>query len=239
MRVNFSNIFSNKKMQIVILAAGRGTRMNELTENIPKPMLEINKKPILAYKLEALPGEIDEVIFVVGYLGNQIQKYFGDFYAGKKISYVVQEELNGSGGAVYLVKDLIKSDFVVMMGDDLYMKDDIAKIINYDFAVLGFEVDNPRKFGILHLDNNGNLEKIVEKPDISGPALANIGLYKFNRKIFEYPMTISERGEYEIIQPLSLLANDFPVRVEKAENWFPIGNPEDLKKAEKIIDKFI
>ncbi|KKQ79283.1 MAG: hypothetical protein UT03_C0063G0001, partial [Candidatus Moranbacteria bacterium GW2011_GWD2_38_7] len=65
-------------MQIVILAAGRGTRMKDLTDNVPKPMLQINGKPILAYKLEALPEEIDEVIFVVGYFGNQIQQYFGE-----------------------------------------------------------------------------------------------------------------------------------------------------------------
>lgn len=167
-------------MQIVILAAGRGTRMNELTDEVPKPMLEIKGKPILAYKIEALPKEIDEVIFVIGYLGNQIQKYFGDLYAGKKISYAVQENLNGTGGAVHLVKDLIKDDFLVMMGDDLYIRDDVARIMKHDFALLGLEVDDPRKFGVLYLNENGDLENIVEKPNIPGPAFANIALYKLN-----------------------------------------------------------
>lgn len=226
-------------MQIVILAAGRGTRMNELTAEVPKPMLEIKGKPILAYKIEALPEEIDEVIFVVGYLGNQIQKYFGESYTGKKISYVVQEELNGTGGAVHLVKDLIKNDFLVMMGDDLYSKDDVSRLIEHELAVLGLEVEDPRKFGVIYLNEEGNLEKIVEKPDIDGPALVLVGLYKLNKRFFDYPMTLSERGEYEIIQPITLMSKDFPIKVEKATSWFPIGNPEDLKKAEGIIDKFI
>ncbi|MDD5396824.1 MAG: nucleotidyltransferase family protein [Candidatus Moranbacteria bacterium] len=226
-------------MQIVILAAGRGTRMKDLTDSVPKPMLEIKGKPILAYKIEALPEKVEEVIFVVGYLGGQIQEYFGDSYAGKKISYVVQEQLNGTGGAVQLVKDLIKDDFLLMMADDLYMKKDVEKLMHHDLAMLGLEVDDPKKFGIIYLNKDGNLKNIIEKPDISGPAFANIALYKLNKKFFDYPMTLSERGEYEIIQPISSMAQDFSFHVEKATDWFPIGNPEDLKKAEDIIDKFI
>lgn len=226
-------------MQIVIMAAGRGTRMSDLTDYVPKPMLKINEKPILAYKLEALPDEVDEVIFIIGYLGNKIQEYFGDFYAGRKISYVVQEKLNGTGGAIALARDLIEDDFLVMNGDDLYSKSDIEKLLQYDLAVLGFEVNDPWKFGVIFLDENRNLEKIVEKPNIVGSALVLTGVYKLNKKFFNYPMTVSKRGEYEVIQPISLMAKDFPVHVEKATEWFPIGNPEDLKKAADIIDKFI
>ena len=226
-------------MQIVILAAGRGTRMKDLTDNVPKPMLEINNKPILAYKLEALPEEINEVIFVIGYLGNQIQQYFGDFYGGRNISYVVQEVLNGSGGALELAKDLLKNDFLVMMGDDLYMKNDIQEIMKHDLAVLGLEVDEPNRFGIIHLSELGNLVGVIEKPEISGPALANIALYKLNKKFFDYPLVSIGKGEFGLPQTLALMAREFPVHVEKASGWFPIGNPEDLEKAIDVIDKFI
>ena len=226
-------------MQIVILAAGRGTRMKDLTDNVPKPMLQINSRPILAYKLEALPEKIDEVIFVIGYLGNQIQQYFGDFYCGRKISYVVQQELNGSGGALNLVKDLLRDDFLVMMGDDLYMRDDIINCMSRDLAVLGFEVNNPNKFGIISLDDSGNLAAIIEKPEMSGPALANIALYKLNKKFFDYPMVSIGRGEYGLPQTIALMANEYPVNVIRATDWFPIGNPDDLEKATLVIDKFI
>lgn len=226
-------------MQIVILAAGRGTRMKDLTDNVPKPMLKINGKPILAYKLEALPSEIDEVIFVVGYLGNLIQQFFGNTYAGKKISYVVQEELNGTGGALELAKDFLAEDFLVMMGDDLYMRSDIERCLKNDLAVLGLEVDSPNKFGIIALNSQGNLQEIVEKPEIPGPALANIALYKLNKKFFDYPMTSIGNGEYGLPQALALMAKDYPVKVEKATGWMPIGSPEDLEKAGKVIHKFV
>lgn len=227
-------------MQIVILAAGRGTRMKDLTDNVPKPMLEIKGKPLLAYKLEALPEEIDEVIFVIGYLGNQIQKYFGNSYAGKKISYAVQEELNGGGGALLVAKDLLKDEFIVMMGDDLYRKEDIERVMKYEFGLLGLEVDDPTRFGIISLNNEGNLAEVVEKPNIPGPALANIALYKLNKKFFDYPLVyVNEREGYTVPQTLATVAKDFPVHVEKATEWFPISNPEHLKEAEKVIDKFI
>ena len=72
-------------MQVVILAAGHGTRMEELTTRVPKPMLDVAGKPLLEYKLEALPDEIDEIVIVTGYLGDFIKRHFGSSYIGKKI----------------------------------------------------------------------------------------------------------------------------------------------------------
>lgn len=214
--------------------------MNELTDEVPKPMLQIKGKPILAHKIEALPTEIDEVIFVIGYLGDQIQEYFGDSYAGKKISYVVQEKLNGTGGAVHLVKDLIRDDFLVMMGDDLYAKKDVEKMMRHKLAILGFEILSPKKFGVISLDEKGNLKETIENLNVDGRALVNTGFYKLNENFFDYPsVKFGEKGELGLPQGLSLMAKDLPVIVEKATAWFPIGNPDDLKKAEKIIDKFI
>ena len=226
-------------MQIVILAAGRGTRMKDLTDSVPKPMLQIKGKPILAYKLEALPAEIDEVIFVIGYLGDKIQQFFGDSYAGKKILYVVQQELAGSGMALALAKDLLREEFLVMMGDDLYMREDVERCMKNDLAVLGMEVNNPNQFGIITSNEKGQLLEIVEKPEIPGPALASIALYKLNKKFFEYPMVAIGKGEYGLPQTLALMAKDHPVQVVKATGWFPIGSPDDLEKAQEVIDKFI
>lgn len=227
-------------MQIVILAAGRGTRMGELTKDVPKPMLKINSKPILAHKIDALPSEIDEVIFVIGYLGNKIREYFGESYGGRKISYFVQEELNGTGGAVHLAKDLIEDEFLVMMGDDLYMKDDIIRMLKCDLAILGMDVSNPEKFGVITLDDNGNLKETVENLGVCGIALINTGLYKLNKNFFTYPLVqLSGRSEFGLPQGLALMAKDFQVKVEKATDWFPIGNPEDFEKAQEIIGKFV
>ena len=107
-------------MQALILAAGRGTRMQDLTNEVPKPMLTVHGKTLLARKLEVLPPQIDEVIFIVGYQGDLIREAFGSEYNGRRISYVEQETLNGTMGAVTLAKPYITGKFIVMMGDDLY-----------------------------------------------------------------------------------------------------------------------
>ncbi len=212
--------------------------MKNLTDNVPKNMLLIKGKPILAWKLEALPTEIDEVIFIIGYLGQQIKDYFGNSYDGKKISYSVQEKLNGSGGALHLVKGLVENDFLVMNGDDLYLKKDVENILKYDLAMLGLEINASDKFGVISFDENGNLKEIIEKGKVVGSALANVGLYKLNKKFFDYPLVPIGNEEFGLPQTLVLMAKEFPVHVEKATDWFAIGDPEQLEKAQEIIDKF-
>lgn len=226
-------------MQAVILAAGRGTRMKNLTDEIPKPMLKIKNKPILEHKLNALPDEVDEIIFVVGYRRGKIEEYFGDNFNGKKITYVLQENLNGTGGAVHLVKDLVRDKFLVMMGDDLYHKEDIENILKYDNAILACETDNPSQFGVFKIDESGHLLEIVEKPIDPPSNLINTGLYALTKNFFNYDLVPISETEFGLPQTIAKMARDFPVKIVKTDKWQPIGNPEDLKAAEKILEKFL
>lgn len=226
-------------MQAIILAAGRGTRMGELTKETPKPMLKINNKPILEYKLNALPEEITEVIFIIGYLGEAIKNYFGDFYGGRKIHYVEQKNLDGSGAAVHLAKDILKDKFLVMMGDDLYHKDDLKNIIKHDLAVLAREVEDPTHFGIIETNENGNLINIIEKPKESENKLANIGVYMLNDKFFDYDFGYTDSGETNLPLTIAKMSDNHIIKIEKANDWFAIGYPEDLEKAEKESHKFL
>lgn len=224
-------------MQAVILAAGLGTRMKEFTKDNTKVMLSVKNKPILAYKIENLPDEIDEVVMIVGYKKEQIIDYFGDNYKGRKIRYVVQEKLDGTGGAIRLVKDIVQDNFLVVCGDDLYGREDIKKIIKEKLAVLAYEVDDPERFGILKTDAEGNLVEIIEKPEKFVGRLANTGAYVFSKKIFDYDMPLTTKGEYYLTDALTGLAKDYPVKVVRAGIWQSIGKPEDLEKAEKIIEQ--
>src|SRR3989344_511325 len=127
-------------MQAVILAAGKGTRMGDLTKNTPKPLLKIGNKTILEQTLESLPEEIEEVILVIGYLGEQIKNLIGGSFAGKKVTYVEQKELKGTADAIFECKDLLRGRFLVLMGDDLYNKRDLENLIKSPLAILVSEV---------------------------------------------------------------------------------------------------
>jgi bifunctional UDP-N-acetylglucosamine pyrophosphorylase/glucosamine-1-phosphate N-acetyltransferase len=213
--------------------------MKNLTTNNNKNMLKVNGKPILKYKLDSLPKEIDEVIFVIGYHGDDIKNQFGENYKGIKISYVVQKRLNGTGGAIHKAKKLLKGKFLVIYGDDLYHRDDIEEIMKYDLAVLAKEIDDVTKFGILKTDKDGNLINIIEKPKTSKSKLAAIGLFVLNKNFFKYKLISVGGGEFGLPQTLATMSKDHQIKIVKARRWHPIGNPEDIKSAEKNLHKFI
>ncbi|HOW60824.1 MAG TPA: nucleotidyltransferase family protein [Candidatus Moranbacteria bacterium] len=226
-------------MQAVILAAGKGTRMQPLTYDIPKAMLLVKEKPILEYTINFLPEIVDEVIIVINHLGDQIQKYFGDEFNGRKIKYVVQEKLNGTGGAVHTCKDLLKGKFMVVMGDDLYYKEDLKDLLNYELAILAFEVEDSTRFGVLKTDESGHLIEIIEKPQLKEKALISTNAFVLNEKFFDYDLVPISETEFGLPQTLAKMAQDYPVKILQALQWLPVGYPEDIKKAEEVIDKFI
>lgn len=225
-------------MQSVILAAGNGKRMGDITQKVPKPMIKIKGKPILEHKIKALPKEIDEVIIVVGHLGSQITDHFKNNFDGRKISYFFQEKLDGTGGAVHLAKDAVREKFLVMMGDDLYHRKDVEKMLQHDLAVLACEVDGASRFGTLEIDSQGHLVDIIENSERSENKLVNTGLYLLNKNFFEYNLVALSNGEFGLPQTLVKMSDRHDIKIEKATLWHPIGLSEDLKKAEEIIHKF-
>jgi len=224
-------------MQIVILASGKGKRMGDLAKAVPKSMLKIKGKPILEHKLDALPKEIDEIIFVIGYKGEFIMNHFKRNFNGRKIIYVFQRNLNGTAAALHLAKNVLNDRFLVMMGDNLYHKKDIKKMIKHDLAILGYEVEDITQFGIIRTDKKGYLAGIAEKPKRSDSRLANAGLYMLNKNFFNQDL-VSIGGEFGLPQTLSSMAASHKIKVEKASLWHKIANQEDLRKAEEIIHKF-
>ena len=213
--------------------------MNGLTKAIAKPMLKIKGCPILEHKINALPKKIKEVIFIVGYRSEHILAHFKRYYNGRRIIYVFQHKINGTGGALHFAKSILKDKFLVMMGDDLYHKKDLAEIINYDLAVMGYEVDDPSQFGVIRTNGSGHMIEVIEKPKRSRYKLANTGVYMLNKKFFDYELVPIGNGEFGLPQTLGLMARDHKIKVVKARAWHPIGNPEDLKSAEENLYKFI
>lgn len=209
--------------------------MGGLTDEIPKPLLRVLGKTLLEQKLEALPASISEVIFVVGYLKEQIMSFFGEEWRGMRIRYVVQDTLNGTDGAVRLVRDMVWDKFMVLMGDDLYTKEDLERMLLYPFAILAQEVTDPRPLSILKTDEYGNLQSVEEKVVFDGPRLMNAGAYVLGREFFDYEPVSIGNGEFGLPQTLAVIAKDRLVKVVKATGWLAVGSPEDLIKAEEFF----
>ena len=226
-------------MQAVILAAGRGKRMGDLTNDTPKPMLQIHGRPILEYTLLNLPQEITEVIIIVGYNGEKIKEYFGEKFRGRKIRYAWQQRLDGTAGALFQVRKMLKGRFLVLNGDDFYHSEDLTRAIRHDFCILAKEVDDPGKFGVMELDEQDHLVRIIERPEKPPTNLVNIGAYSLDKRIFYYePVAINER-EFGLPQTMVQMARNHKIKVEKAKFWHPCNTREDVERAKEGLKQFI
>ncbi len=227
-------------MYCVILAAGLGTRMGILTENCPKPMLLIHEKPKLAYSIEMLPDVVTDVVLVVGYLKEQIMEYFGQWYEGRRIHYIVQEIYNGTAGAVQLCNDVIdEENFLVIMGDDLYMRGDLEKLLQYDQSLLATRTLQAENFGLVDTDDEKYLTVVMERPHDKKNGLVNTGAYFLSKKYFEAKMVQISSNEYGLPQTLVSMYPVCKTKVVEAKKWLAIGTPEDLRCAQEEIFTFI
>ena len=220
-------------MDAVILAAGLGTRLRPYTLETPKPLLPVRGRPILDWALGSLPPSVDRVVVVVNYLAEQIEAYLSRQTHIKEWAVVRQEQPRGTGDALRSCREYIRSNhFLTLNGDDLYGAADLAALALCRAGVLVREVDKPRQFGIAFLKPDGTLERLVEKPDLDGRRLANTGAYAFPREVFDTELKLSARGEYEITDYVTALAQSGTVHIVEATFWLPIGTVEVWQKAQ-------
>jgi NDP-sugar pyrophosphorylase family protein len=226
----------------VILAAGRGTRMGELTEDLPKPMLRIGGRPILEHLLERLiKAGYSEALIVTGYRAELIEDYFKNYRL--PVRFVRQPVLNGTATAALLARAFVGSaDFLLTFGDILADASVYREILNKlrqepaAEAILGVkEVDDPYQGAAVYADSEGRVTRIVEKPPrgASSTHWNSAGIYAFRTSIFEQLQRApkSPRGEYELTSGVSQLIESgkllrlFPI----VGPWRDIGRPEDLE----------
>jgi bifunctional UDP-N-acetylglucosamine pyrophosphorylase/glucosamine-1-phosphate N-acetyltransferase len=219
----------------IILAAGLGTRLRPHTEHTPKPLLPIRGRPILDWALGALPARVDRVLVVVHYLAEQIEAYLRSQKHFTTWEVVRQEQPRGTGDALRSCRAQLRpGPFLVLNGDDLYGADDLAKLAECRAGLLVHPVDEPWRFGIARLKDDGTLARLDEKPKLTGRHLANTGAYAFPPEVFGTELTVSARGEYEITDYVTALAGPGTVQVVPASFWLPIGTVEAWQAAEKV-----
>lgn len=222
--------------KVVIAAAGRGTRMQGLSKDKPKHLIEVNGKPFLHYLLGNLKkAGLEDIIIVVGYKKEVLEKFVHKY--DSNITIINQfEKLGdeyGTACPIKCVEDLVGNEqFLSVCGDDLYSVSDLKNIMEDDeyHYIAGTEDENPETKGVLITDN-GYLEKIIEKPKEFVGNLVNTGMYKFTPEIFEIVkgVRLSPRGEYELTDSISYLAKQKKVKVKKIKDyWLEFTRPEDV-----------
>lgn len=229
-----------KVTKAVILAAGKGTRMKELTNDLPKPMLEVRGKPILRHIVEGLRAAgVTDFCIVVGYRADVVREFFGDGSKfGVRVTYETQVVQDGTGRVVELAKTFAGSDaFVLSYGDILIAPENYARLADIGEAegivTVKHNEGEIAKGGCVVVNDRFELTDLVEKP--AGPAPSpwyNAGVYTFRPSIFDFTakLKLSPRGEYELTDAIRDLAQSGrTVRVvELTGDWADVRDPDVL-----------
>jgi dTDP-glucose pyrophosphorylase len=243
----------------VILAAGKGTRMRELTADLPKPMLRVHGKPILEHIITGVAAAgIDEFCIVTGYRADVIESYFADGSRWSvRVQYVRQTVQDGTGKAPELAREFVGADpFLLTYGDILVQPPTYAKMRTrftqgeFSGLVTVTPGQDVTQGGINFFDADFCLQRIVEKPTPDQvqkvraqgwlpqgqPVWYNAGIYIFRPALFAHTAQLSKssRGEYELPDAInSMLAAGHRIAgLEVADRWVDVRDPEVLRQLE-------
>ncbi len=225
-------------MKAVIPAAGIGKRLRPHTYSLPKALLFVAGKPILAHILDDVSRlGVSSIALIVGYKGDLIEEYVRAKHPELQVDFVYQEERLGIGHAVNMTRQAVdKGEPLLIILGDTIIKTDLETVVKADCNVLGVkEVEDPRRFGVCELDG-GRIVKLIEKPEVPPSNLALVGLYylKDPALLFEclkeeIEKDIRTRGEYQITDALQMMIDrgaEFKPHVIDA--WFDCGKPDAL-----------
>lgn len=230
----------------VVLAAGRGTRMQALTDDCPKPMLPLAGRPMLAHQLDRLAAAgVGRACVVIGYKGHLVREYFAQHPPRVELSYAVQETPNGTGSAALLAREFVAGgSFLLTFGDILVGPTAYSNIFalapGADLVLATKTVDDPYRGGAVYVSGI-RVVRIVEKPP-KGTSTTNhtsAGIYLFGQGIFGHLAGLrpSNRGEYEITDAIqaAVTAGERVLCHEVSGYWRDVGRPEDLAPASAYV----
>ena len=247
-------------MKAVILAAGKGTRMRDLTNDVPKPMLKVHGKPILEHIITGvLSAGIQDIFIVTGFRAEAIEQYFGTGAEwGANVSYGRQIIQDGTGKAPELAKAFIgRSPFLLTYGDILVKPETYAQMLKryhagaFSGVITVTAGEDVTKGGLNFFDEEFCLKRLVEKPNAvqleqlkregwikpNQPVWYNAGIYVFKPAVFDYTARLqkSPRGEYELTDAIigMLETGHKFAGLEVPGRWVDVRDPEVLAALEK------
>ncbi|HET8655944.1 MAG TPA: sugar phosphate nucleotidyltransferase [Longimicrobiaceae bacterium] len=227
-------------MKVVIPLAGKGTRLRPHTHVTPKPLLRVADKPVMSYILDDLRDlGVHEAVFVTGHLKEKVESYVREQYPEFRAHFVEQPVQNGTAGAVELAKPFIDEDVLILFVDTLFDADlSIVQHLPEDVAGVIWvkEVEDYQRFGVVVPDENGFMQRIVEKPSEPISKLANIGLYYIRdwKLLFEGIDHVMKSqpgpgGEYFLTDAFQyMIDHGAKLKTVEVEGWYDAGKPETL-----------
>ncbi|RLI90666.1 MAG: hypothetical protein DRO94_05075 [Candidatus Altiarchaeales archaeon] len=231
-------LIGNMVKRAVILAGGKGTRMRPFTYEIPKPLIPVQGKPLLQHIIELLRKyEIRDIIISTGYLGSKIVEYFGNGNKfGVRIEYVEEDKELGTAGPLNLMRDKLKSTFLMFNGDVL-ANIDIHDLIRFHhehnaLATIALTpVKDPSRFGVARLRGNKILE-FIEKPEKTTKSkLINAGVYVLEPEVIDYVPEGKAMIEHDVFPKLAAEGKLYGYPFDG--QWFDTGTPEAYERAIK------
>jgi UDP-N-acetylglucosamine diphosphorylase / glucose-1-phosphate thymidylyltransferase / UDP-N-acetylgalactosamine diphosphorylase / glucosamine-1-phosphate N-acetyltransferase / galactosamine-1-phosphate N-acetyltransferase len=254
------SVFTFARMKAVILAAGKGTRMRELTSALPKPMLKVQGKPILEHIIEGiLAAGIRDIFIVTGFRAEVVEAHFGDGSQwGARIAYGRQLVQDGTGKAPEVAKAFVgDSPFLLTYGDILVKPETYQQMVRrfHEAAFSGVITVTPgqdvTQGGLNFFDERFCLKRLIEKPSPqqveqlrkegwlkpNDPVWYNAGIYIFKPVVYEFTARLekSPRGEYELTDAISALvsAGHVLAGLEIQGRWVDVRDPEVLSSLDR------
>jgi glucose-1-phosphate thymidylyltransferase len=223
------------EMNAIIPVAGIGKRLRPHTLSVPKALLMVGGKPIIGHILDKLkPLKLNRIIFIVGYMGDKIREHVGENYNFDAV-YVEQKEQLGLGHAIWLSKEFTENEPCIIVYGDTIFDGTIPVDLTVDGLIGVKSVDDPRRFGIVELEN-GFIKKLIEKPEqpISNLTIVGVNLIRNSRLLFESLDHIIEgekrtSGEFQLTDALDLMvSNGARFKTFPIDKWFDCGKVETL-----------
>lgn len=237
-------------MKLIIPMAGYGSRLRPHTYTKPKPLLEVAGKPILQHILDGLSSlKFSEVIFITGPMKEQIEEFVSENYPFKS-RFIPQQVMNGNASAVYLAKEFVNEDVLILYADTLFDIDfkEFRKLIldeKTDGLIWVKEVEDYKRFGVVVTSPDGVVTSMVEKPSTPVSRLANIGMYyvKDSAAMFKAIEILFEkktmiRNEYYFSDALSMMVKSGKrFKAPAVKQWLDCGTFKTLLETNKILLK--
>ncbi|HEY0979869.1 MAG TPA: sugar phosphate nucleotidyltransferase [Candidatus Paceibacterota bacterium] len=228
-------------MKAIILAGGKGTRLQPLTDSVPKALIPVGKSTLLEEVLNSLPESIDTVIITTKYLSALIEERIGTLYNNKKVIYVPQPvAICGTWPSVYCAKDLFEEgeQFLVLNCDDLFTKSELETVVESKKIGMGVTATTmPAKYHSIKISREGNVEGLERHPqenreELVEDTFAN-GMYLLDSRIFSFPAVEQIDNEFGLPQTLLKQVDTYPLFAHRLTFWQPCNSFEDLEKIEK------